>query len=66
MPMLKEYDMADAVRGSVLRAPGRTRVTVLLDREILEALRQRASDTGCGFQTAINRALREHLASSKE
>ena len=54
--------MADATRGAALKHPGKTRVTVLLDQDVVDALRRRAKDTGRGYQTAINQVLREHLA----
>ena len=60
--MRKEYDLADAERGAVLKQPGKTRITIMLDRDVLAAFRARAADTGRGYQTAINQALREHLA----
>ena len=60
--MREEYDMADATRGVALKPAGKTRVTVLLDRDVVDALRRRAKDTGRGYQTAINQALREYLA----
>ncbi len=60
--MRKEYDLSDATRGPVDQ-PGKTRITIMLDNDVVAAFRARASDTGRGYQTAINRALREHLAS---
>lgn len=61
--MRKEYDMAAAARGPVLRPSGKTRITILLDQEVVDSFRRRAKDTGRGYQTAINQALREYLAS---
>ena len=60
--MRKEYDMATAARGPVLRQSGKTRITILLDQEVVDSFRRRAKDTGRGYQTAINQALREYLA----
>ena len=60
--MRKEYDLADAARGAALKQPGKTRITIMLDRDVLAAFRARAADTGRGYQTAINQALREYLA----
>lgn len=59
--MRKEYDPSDAKRGPVLKSPGKERITVLLDQDILAAFRKRVSDTGRGYQTAINQALRDYL-----
>ena len=54
--------MVDATRGVALKPADKTRITVLLDQDVLDALRRRAKDTGRGYQTAINQALREYLA----
>ena len=59
--MREEYDMAVATRGAALKPAG-TRITVLLDQDVLDALRRHAKDTGRGYQSAINQALREYLA----
>jgi uncharacterized protein (DUF4415 family) len=65
--MKTEYDMSNARRATEidhlnrLRA-GKTRITIMLDDEILDAFRRRADDQGIGYQRLINLALREHLA----
>ena len=59
--MRKEYDFSDAVRGAAVKQPGKTRITIMLDRDVIAAFRARAR----GYQTAINQALREHLASDE-
>ncbi len=56
--------MTDVVRGATLKTSGKTRVTVLLAREVVAIVGERASDAGRAFQTVLNRALREHLAIS--
>ena len=63
--MRKEYNLSDAVRGPAVKQPGKTRITIMLDRDVIAAFRGRAKDTGSGYQTAINQALREHLASDE-
>ncbi len=63
--MRKEYDFSDAVRGPAIKHPGKTRITILLDQDVIAAFRTRAQDTGRGYQTAINQALREYLASDE-
>jgi uncharacterized protein (DUF4415 family) len=40
---------------------GKTRITIMLDNDVLEAFRARAEAEGRGYQTAINAALRESL-----
>lgn len=63
--MRKEYDFSDATRGPAVAQPGKTRITIMLDADIVAAFRARASGTGRGYQTAINRALREYLATDE-
>ena len=40
---------------------GNTRITIMLDNDVLEDLRARAEEQGTGYQTAINLALRQYL-----
>ena len=63
--MRKEYNLSDAVRGPAVKQLGKTRITIMLDQDVIAAFRARAKDTGRGYQTAINQALREHLASEE-
>jgi uncharacterized protein (DUF4415 family) len=65
--MQTEYDMTNARRATEidhlkrLRAD-KSRITIMLDDEVLDAFRRRADEQGIGYQTLINLALREHLA----
>jgi uncharacterized protein (DUF4415 family) len=65
--MQTEYDMTNARRATEidhlkrLRAD-KSRITIILDDEVLDAFRRRADEQGIGYQTLINLALREHLA----
>ena len=56
--MRKEYDFSQGTRGAVLPTAGKTRVTIMLDDDVIEAFRARAETTGQGYQTLINAALR--------
>ena len=58
--MRKEYDFTKAKRGSVLPVPpGKTRITIRLDDDILAWFRQQVHAAGGGnYQTLINQALR--------
>ncbi len=56
--MRKEYDFSKGKRGPALESPGKTRITIMLDNNIIEAFRARADARGIGYQTAINEALR--------
>lgn len=59
--MRKEYDFSKGKRGPVVPSPGKTRITIMLDNDIIEAFRERAEARGIGYQTAINEALRAAL-----
>ena len=62
--MQDEYDFRQGKRGAVLPQQGKTRITIYIDNEVLEAFRQRAEQHGHGYQTMMNQALREYLALS--
>jgi len=63
--MRKEYDFSKAKRGPVAKAAGKTRITIYLDDDIIDAYREKGDELGRGYQTLINEALRETLASHK-
>lgn len=60
--MRKEYDFSNGKRGAVLSSPGKTRITIMLDEDIIEFFRVRAEALGTGYQTMINTALRSTVA----
>ena len=64
--MRKEYDFSKGRRGAVVPQPGKTRITIYLDDQVLDAFRERADAAGRGYQTMINEALRQHLGKSRE
>lgn len=66
--MKKEYDFAHGKRGSVLKTPpGKTRITIRIDDDILEAFRSQVHAAGGGsYQALINNALRQHIESIEE
>jgi uncharacterized protein (DUF4415 family) len=59
--MRKEYDFSKGKRGPVIKPSGKTRITIYLDDDVLEAFRNRADVSGRGYQTMINDALRVAL-----
>jgi hypothetical protein len=61
--MRKEYDFSKGRRGAVLPSGGKTRITIMLDNDILEHYRAQAETAGTGYQTMINAALRQAIAS---
>ena len=60
--MKDEYDFSDGKRGAVVDSTGKTRITIFLDDDILAAFRERAAQSGKGYQTLINEALRTGLS----
>lgn len=59
--MRKEYDFSKGKRGPVAKNTGKTRITIYLDDDIIEAFREKGDKLGRGYQTLINNALREAL-----
>ncbi|MGF1500088.1 MAG: BrnA antitoxin family protein [Elainellaceae cyanobacterium] len=66
--MEAEYDFSQGKRGAIEPTPpGKTRITIRLDDEVLEWFRDQAHDAGGGnYQTMINEALRQHIQQSRE
>jgi uncharacterized protein (DUF4415 family) len=56
--MRKQYDFSKGKRGPVIASPGKTRITIMLDDDIIEHFRAEAEAKGTGYQTMINAALR--------
>lgn len=55
------HDFDRARRGAVLASPGKTRVTMFLDNDVLACFRAVAMRNGRGYQTEINAFLRRAL-----
>jgi hypothetical protein len=65
--MKDEYDFSKGVRGPVVPTPGKTRITIRLDDEVLEWFRAKVHAMGGGnYQTLMNAALKEHIAREHE
>ena len=64
----EQYDFSRARRGAVVPAsPGKTRITIRIDTDILDSFRRQVHAAGGGnYQTLINDALREHLERRQE
>lgn len=60
--MRKDYDFNKGKRGSVISSPGKTRITIMLDDDIIGHFRAEAESAGTGYQTMINSALRSAIA----
>jgi uncharacterized protein (DUF4415 family) len=63
--MRKEYDFSSASRGAVLPSAGKTRITIMLDDDVIEHFRARAEEQGAGYQTLINAVLRAAITDKK-
>ena len=66
--MKKEYDFSKAKRGAVIPTPpGKTRITIRLDDDILDWFREQVHAAGGGsYQTLINAALRRYIEGERE
>ena len=66
--MRKEYDFSQGERRAVLKIPpGKTRITIRIDDDILQWFRAQVHAAGGGnYQTLINLALRKHVDRSSE
>jgi uncharacterized protein (DUF4415 family) len=66
--MKKAYDFSQGKRGAIdPTPPGKTRITIRLDNDILAWFRNRVHATGGGnYQTLINDALAEYIKHHEE
>ena len=64
--MRQEYDFSKGKRGPILRSKGKTRVTMYLDNEVIEAFRAKSDEVGRGYQTLINDVLNEYIAKASK
>ncbi len=61
--MKKEYDFSKGGRGAIEKPlPGKTRITIRIDNEVLDWFRARVDNKGGGnYQTMINDALVDYI-----
>ena len=75
--MRKDYDFSKAKRASNVPhlqklqqsqrdGSAKTRITIMLDNDVLASFRERAESQGVGYQTLINSTLKEALAPAKK
>ncbi len=66
--MKSEYDFSQGKRGAVIPLPpGKERITIRLDADVLEWFRRQANEQGSGnYQTMINLALRQYIEGQQE
>ena len=60
--MRAEYDFSKGERKALISTKGKTRISIFIDNEVIEAFRKRAEAAGTGYQTMMNEALRAYLA----
>ncbi|HEY9608125.1 BrnA antitoxin family protein [Allocoleopsis sp.] len=66
--MEAEYDFSQGKRGAIEPTPpGKTRITIRLDDDVLAWFREQVHSAGGGnYQTLINDALREYIQQRRE
>ena len=66
--METEYDFSQGKRGAIdPTPPGKTRITIRLDDEVLDWFREQAHSAGGGnYQTMINEALHQYIQQRRE
>jgi uncharacterized protein (DUF4415 family) len=58
---MPELDFSQARRGALISEPGKERITIRLDADILAWFREQVRGGG-NYQTLINEALRAHIS----
>jgi uncharacterized protein (DUF4415 family) len=61
--MKKESNPGNGRRGPAMRTARKKRITICLDNVVLDTFRKKSEEVGDGYQTMINDALRQFLAS---
>ncbi len=60
--MKREYDFSKGKRGPVIPTPGKTRITIRIDDDILDWFRAQVNNAGGGnYQTMMNAVLRRFI-----
>ncbi|MGH7933772.1 MAG: BrnA antitoxin family protein [Candidatus Binataceae bacterium] len=65
--MKRQYDLSKARRGPVVPpTPGKTRITIRLDNDVIEHFQAMVDRAGGGnYQTLINDALRDYIRGAR-
>jgi uncharacterized protein (DUF4415 family) len=66
--MKSKYNFKKARRGAVVQIPpGKTRITIRIDDDIVSWFRDQVDQAGGGnYQSLMNRALRQYMSDAKE
>ena len=65
--MKEHYDFSKGKRGAIVPIPpGKTRITIRIDDDVLEWFKNQVEEAGGGsYQAMMNEALRKHIESAK-
>ena len=63
--MNAEYDLSNATAVAARAVKRKTRITIYLDDEVLATFRTLSEQSGKGYQTLINAALRTRLGTAR-
>lgn len=64
--MKTDYDFSTAASSATRHVKRKTRITIYLDDEVLEEFRSLSEQSGKGYQTLINAALRNRIAQAQQ
>lgn len=65
--MRDEYDFLRGTRGPIVPSPGKTRITIRLDDDVLAWFKEQVRSHGGGnYQTLINSVLRRYVEQQEE
>jgi uncharacterized protein (DUF4415 family) len=64
--MRKNYDFSKAKRGAAISTSQKTRITIMLDDDVLDFFRSTGERQGTGYQTLINQALRQAMSHQRD
>ena len=64
--MKTDYNFSNAASSVTRHVKRKTRITIYLDDEVLEEFRSLSEQSGKGYQTLINAALRNRLAQAAQ
>ena len=63
--MTTEFTLSQAAASATRAVKRKTRITIYLDDEVLQTFRSLSEQSGKGYQTLINAALRTRLAAPR-
>lgn len=64
--MKAEYDFSKGRRGQVVPTPGKSRITIYVDDQIIARFKAESARTGIGCETLINEALAQYVGKGEK